>query len=486
MGSAAPPRETPLVLVGREGNRRIVSAADGAAQALGLRPGLQATQAHALVPGLLAHDAEPAEDAAALDRLAHWALRLFSPVVSVDPPDGLFIDATGAAHLLGGEDAMLRTMISRLGAVGIAAQGAMAGTYGAAHALARYRANPIMILDTAGTADAIAGLPVPALRLDPHLVAGLRRMGFDRIGELAAAPRGPVTRRFGPEPWRRLDQAYGRLAEPMALAQPPGLLMVERNFAEPIGAAETLQRLIGLLARELCRRLEDGARGARQLDLLFHRVDQGVESIRAGTAKPIRDARRMTRLLCDRLETVDPGFGVERITLSALVVEPLEYRSVNTLGEAPEADVSDLIDTLANCVGAEHLYRLAPIESDVPERAMGKVAPLAGPTKSRWPLNWPRPTRLLKRPEAIQTLALLPDHPPVHFTWRGTRRRVARADGPERIYGEWVWRDAEVVALRDYFVVEDEEGRRYWLFRAGDGDDPETGSQAWFMHGVFG
>jgi len=200
----------------------------------------------------------------------------------------------------------------------------------------------------------------------------------------------------------------------------------------------------------------------------------------------MRDARRMTRLLCDRLEAVDPGFGVERMTLSAPVVEPLEYRPSSTLGEAPEADVSDLIDTLANRVGAEHLYRVAPIESDVPERTMGKVAPLAGPTKSRWPLNWPRPTRLLKRPEPIETLALLPDHPPVHFTWRGTRRRVTRADGPERIYGEWARRDAELVALRDYFMVEDEEGRRYWLFRAGDGADLETGSQAWFMHGLFG
>ena len=104
-----------------------------------------------------------------------------------------------------------------------------------------------------------------------------------------------------------------------------------------------------------------------------------------------------------------------------------------------------------------------------------------------WPDHWPRPSRLLPIPEPIETVALLPDHPPVSFTWRGVRRRVKRADGPERVFGEWWKRDAELIAVRDYFQVEDEAGERFWIYprrrRRGCRD---TGSHRWFLHGIFG
>src|SRR3546814_346726 len=107
-------------------------------------------------------------------------------------------------------------------------------------------------------------------------------------------------------------------------------------------------------------------------------------------------------------------------------------------------------------------------------------------TGATWSGDWPRPPRLLDRPELIETVALLPDHPPVSFTWRGVRRRVKRADGPERLFGEWWKRDAELVAVRDYFRLEDDVGERFWIYRAGDGEDAATGSHRWFLHGVFG
>jgi protein ImuB len=265
------------------------------------------------------------------------------------------------------------------------------------------------------------------------------------------------------------------------------VLHIRRAFAEPIGAAETLARYTGKLVEAVCAALEAKGQGARRLDLLFHRVDNRIEAIRAGTARPVRDAKRLTRLLCDRLETVDPGFGIELMTPTAVIVEPLGYRPAATaLGEAPEPDVSSLIDILVGRVGPEHLHRFAAAESDIPERSVRKVAPLAEPTEGRWPPHWPRPARLLPTPEPIETLALLPDHPPALFTWRGIRRRVKRADGPERVYGEWGRSDAELAAVRDYFQVETEAGERFWLFREGDGEDPGTGSQRWFLHGVFG
>ncbi|MGH6886954.1 MAG: DNA polymerase Y family protein, partial [Geminicoccales bacterium] len=111
-----------------------------------------------------------------------------------------------------------------------------------------------------------------------------------------------------------------------------------------------------------------------------------------------------------------------------------------------------------------------------------------------------RPSRLLPRPEPVEALALLPDHPPASFRWRHLAHRVVAGEGPERIVGEW-WRagpadkspadkarDPEAsddetaaaelppLAARDYFRVEDEEGRRYWLFRSAG---------RWFLHGLF-
>ena len=486
MGAAAPSPEVPLVLIGQDGRRRVVCAADAAAQHLGLRPGMAATQAQALVAGLQIHDAEPAADKAALNRLAVWALRRYSPVVAADPPDGLVIDASGAAHLHGGEEAMLADLTRRLTAAGIQARAAMAGTLGAAHALARHRASPTLVVASDATGAAIADLPIAALRLSANGLEALRRLGFETIGEVAAQPRAPLALRFGPEVCRRLDQAFGRAGEPITPVAAPERIEARRNFAEPISTAETIARYIGLLVADLCFTLDHRGLGARRLDLLCDRIDNRIEAVRIGTAKPVRDVSRLTRLLGERIETIDPGFGIERMTLAAPVVERLDYRPVATGLERPAPpDVASLIDTLASRIGPQHLYRLAAVESDIPERSVCKIAPLAAPTHGRWPPHWPRPTRLLSPPEAIETLALLPDHPPAQFTWRRIRHRVMRADGPERIYGEWIRGDAEISAVRDYFQVEDEAGQRFWLFRTGDRADLASGPQHWFLHGIL-
>ena len=196
---------------------------------------------------------------------------------------------------------------------------------------------------------------------------------------------------------------------------------------------------------------------------------------------------RLTQLLCDKIETIDPGFGIEILTLTATVAEPIENKQfASSLVEDSEADISGLIDLLANRVGEQRLYRVTPIASDVPERSFTRIAPMAPDETANWPDHWPRPSRLLPRPEAVETVALLPNQPPVTFTWRGTRRLVKRADGPEQVFGEWWKRDAELAAVRDYFQVEDEAGERFWLYRAGDGENPGTGSHQWFLHGIFG
>lgn len=464
----------------------MVWAADAAALAVGIRVGMQATKAQVLVPGLIMMDADPAADSDGLDRLAFWMLR-FAPVVAADAPDGIIIETTGADHLHGGEEAMLEGLIGRLAMSGIMARAAIADTWAAAHALARYHATSIVMASPGHDASVVAGLPLEALRLAPGVSEGLRKLGFRTIGDLLDQPRAPLTLRFGHDLARRIEQMQGTLAEPIEPVRPADVIEVRRAFAEPIGAAETIARYIGKLVIQLCALLEEHGLGARRLDLICQRVDSRAQAVRVGMAAPVRDTKRLTRLLCDKIETISPGFGIEVMTLAATVVEPLEHKqSISSLIEETTPDITGLIDVLMNRVGERAIYRLAPVATDVPERSVRRVAAMAPESGAGWPGHWPRPSRLLSRPEPVETVALLPDHPPASFTWRGIRRRVKRADGPERVFGEWWLRDAEMVAVRDYFQCEDEAGERYWLYRAGDGEHAETGSHRWFLHGVFG
>jgi protein ImuB len=497
LGARAPSPDTPLVLAGREGNRRIVHALNRIAQTAGLRAGMPVTKAQALIPDLTVMEAEPEADADGLEKLAVWALQRFAPIAAADPPDGIVIDATGAAHLHGGEEAMLTSLVDRLREAGVMAHAAMADTWGAAHALVRFgmprhgsvskSAVPVFAVPPGESMALIPRLPVAALRLPAGMVDALHRLGFESIGDLVGQPRAPLALRFGPELHRRLDQALGKFNETIEPARPPELIEVRRSFAEPISAPETLARYTGKLTAELCEILEAKTLGARKLDLLFHRVDNRIEAIRIGTATPVYDVKRLTRLLSDKIETIDPGFGIELMSLRVPVAEPFARRQLASfLSEEGTADISDLIDTLANRVGAENVYRFEPVESDVPERSVKRVPPLSPSSGKTWQHKWPRPARLLPSPEPIETIAVLPDHPPVQFVWKGVRRKIKRADGPERVFGEWWVHVGEAPSVRDYFQVEDETGERFWIYRAGDGENPETGPQSWFLHGFFG
>lgn len=481
-----PPPSVPFVTAGRDGSRRIVCAADAAARKAGLHVGMPVAQAQALLPGLALIEAEPERDHATLHALAIALLRRYSPIVALDAPDGIWVDTTGCDHLFGGEAAMLADLRRCLRAQGYACRLALAGTLGAAHALARFGKEPVAIIPPGGEAAAVGGLPLAALRLEEDVVAGLRRLGFDTIGQLATVARAPLVRRFGLEVVRRLDQISGAAAEPLDPVEPPDIPRVKLGFIEPIGTPEHLARAISDLAGMLCHRLAEEGLGARRLDLAFGRVDGRVEMIRAGTAAPNREPRHLVRLLTERLATVDPGFGVETMTLAAPLTEPLDTRQIAAgFADAAGGDIALLVDTLANRLGQHRLYRAAPVESDIPERAVRHVAPLASLADAAWPAELPRPVRLIDPPEEVRIMAELPDYPPKLFIWRGVRHTVRHGDGPERVFGEWWWHEAERTAVRDYFAVEDEAGARFWLFRDGDGSDRETGSYRWYLHGLF-
>jgi protein ImuB len=477
----APPRDKPLVTALKEGSRRVIAAADRAAQKLGLRPGMTIAHAQAVVPDLTVLEADDGADREALKRLAAWCIR-YSPLVAVDAPDGAWIEVAGSAHLFGGEQALIEDLTGRLQRNGVLARAAIADTPGCAWAVARFGSDPIV--PTGRLVDAMASLPVAALRLPRETLKDLNGLGIERVGQVAGMPRAPLALRFGSEVNRRLDQALGHIAEPFDALIPPEVIRRNFAFAEPIGAPEDLQRVTGILTAYLCDDMMKAGVGARRLDLLFKRVDRSAEAVRIGTSRPTRDARRLARLLTDRLDTVDPGFGVEEAVLMATRVEPLAERQITAAElrrEESEPEIDELVDRLSARLGPQNVYRCAPVESGTPERSIRKVPALSMSMALSWPAELPRPSRLFDPPEPVAATSMIPDNLPAFFIWRRVRHRIVRADGPERITGEWWKSETERSATRDYYQVENDKGERFWLFR----DAPVEQGGRWWLHGVF-
>jgi protein ImuB len=470
---------------------RRLTAVSGEAAGLGLHPGQKATDAMALVPELITAEAEPEADAAALTALADWCVR-FSPAVAADAPDGLFLDVTGVDHLWDGEAQMLGDFRSRLAANGLPFRCAIADTPGAAWALAHFGEDGT-IAPPGGQAALLAPLPPAAMRLETETWAQIERLGLRQVGQLMAIPRAPFARRFGRAALARLDQALGREKEALTFRRPPTPWFARLAFAEPISAPEDMARVTLDVAVKLCARLETEGQGARRFEVAFHRVDGKALPLSIGLSLPGRDAARIAKLFAPKLETVDPGFGIEVVTLTAQDVEPISGRQTR-LDSGREATVEEglapLVDRLVNRLGEDRVWRAVPVESHVPELAVGRARPLAAPSQARpWDRATPRPTRLFRRPEPVEAvMALTPDDPPTQFRWRGQLHRVRRAEGPERIGEEWwkgVIEDVRVGHIRDYYRVEDDAGARFWLFRAGLYGEPDTPPK-WWMHGLFG
>ncbi len=481
--------EGALALIETVRQVRRLAAVDEKAAALGLSAGQKATDAMALVPELVTAEAEPEADAQALAALIDWCVR-FSPAVAADGPDGLFLDISGVAHLWGGEAELMDDFRARLAANGLTFRLAIADTPGAAWALAHFGRDG-SIAPPGGQAELLKPLPPSALRLEPQAAAQIARLGLRRLEQIIGMPRAPFGRRFGGQALERLDQALGRAAEALSFRRPPTPWMARLAFLEPISTPDDMARVTTDVTAKLCARLEAQDHGARRFEIAFHRGDGRALPLTIGLSLAGRDAKRISRLFHPKLATVDPGFGIECVTICAYDVEPVSGRQVRIeAGLAPSVEdgLSPLVDRLANRLGPGRVWRAAPVESHVPELAVGRTAPLGAPVSEAqpWDRETPRPVRLFRQPEPLeQVFALLPDDPPRQFQWRGRLHQVRRAEGPERIGEEW-WKrdinDVSVGAIRDYYRVEDQAGTRFWLFRAGlYGDEPPR----WWLHGLF-
>ena len=480
----------PLVVYGKRDNCDLLVAVDAAAEQRGLTVGLALAQARAMHPALTALPEDADADAQLLATLADWCQR-YTPLVAIDPPDGLLLDIGGCAHLLGGEAALRADLLTRAQAFGFAARASIAATIGAASAAARFGT-------TAITADGrerelLAPLPLAALRLPARTVATLSRLGLARISDILDLPRAPLAARFGVDLLRRLDGALGKEHEPLSPLRPVAPYVAERSFPEPIAREEDVLASIERLAARLETSLAARGDGARRLELALFRTDGMVKHIAAGTSRPIRDPAAIRALFAERLtalgDEIDPGFGFDLLRLSVLIAEPRAEEQIGLGGGEDLVEIDRLVDRLSARLGRRRVTRLVAHDSHIPELAA------AVPAQIRASPGWeafrrfrsdaelaPRPLRLLARPEPIEDVfALVPDGPPMRFRWRRALHEVVAAEGPERIEGAWWSEDAG--PARDYFRVEDRSGLRFWLFRAGLYRD--TAQPRWFLHGTY-
>ena len=469
-----------------------LAAVDQAARSLGLEPGMTLADARARVPELQAVERDEAADRAWLERLADGCVR-YTPMVALDAPDGVILDMTGCTHLLGGERGLAADVERRMAALRMTMRPAFAGAPKAAHALARYQA--LRAKDEQAT---IRKLPVAALELVPEATQGLLRAGLKTVSELARRPMATIAARFGGEAVSALRELLGEAAKPIKPRMPVAPIFAERRFAEPVARTEYALQVLGELAAESARQLEERGEGGRRFEAYFFRSDGLVRPLAVETSRPSRDPALVMRLMNERIEAlsdpIDPGFGFDLIRLAVPRTEPLAVTQLKLEGgTAREADVAALVDRLSTRLGRDRVRRLAPQDTHIPEQMqLALPAVEAGRPAASWPrpaAGEPpmRPLHLFDPPQPIDVIAEVPDGPPHRFRWRRKFHEVKRFEGQERIASEW-WRRKDGAVdnaglTRDYYRVEDARGRRFWVFRHGLFE--EKPMPQWYLHGLF-
>jgi protein ImuB len=484
-GRAADDR--PLATYAKEAGAFLLTGVDARASALGLRFAMSLADARAIRPDLNAMEGEPDEDARALDNIAAWCER-FTPIVVVDPPEGLFLDITGCAHLFGGELALQGQIVTRLHAQGFAARAAIAPTPGAAWAFARYGQKSDDLFT------ALAPLPVEALRLSEPAAALLHRLGLRTVAQLFNAPRSSFTARAGEHAMLLLDHALGRTPEALTPRRPAPPVYALRRFLEPLFSTEAILEATRTLCTDALEMLDVRGAGVRRADLHLFGVDGRDCVIGIAASRPERDLKILLRLFREKLEraaeNLNAEFGIEAARLDVVQMERVEgaARTLVTMEEAQASaeNIDAIVDVLSARLGQQRVLRPHLHELHAPERAGGWRAALKGPPASSPHIAPPkdniprRPLTLFARPQTIDALATVPDGPPIRFRWRRVLREVVRAEGPERISGDWLGGKP----TRDYYRVEDKDGRRYWLYREGLYGESEEAPR-WFVHGLF-
>jgi len=482
----------PLALITETAHGPRIQSTNLAARNAGARIGTMLADARTLCPSIVAVPGDPAGDLAELEKLAVWAMR-WGPWSALDPPDGLLVDVTAVAHLFGGEAKLLADVYNALDTRGFTVRAAIAPTAGAAWALAHYGPERSILAPQDDMEARLSDLPVAALRLDDDVLTVLRRLGLKRLGELGTVGRDALHRRFrnrkspAANPLVRMDQLLGRVPEPLLPVVPQQVPLVQRRLMEPIRHRALLDTVLGDLAADMVRELEGAGQGARRLDLGLWRVDGEVAVKTLELAAATRDAAHIVRLFGEKLGDIDAGFGIELVRLRASWAEPLpaNQADIEAAAERHGTSLAAFVDRLTTRLGPKAVRRPVLKGSHLPERSQGWQPALDPEPPSQESLRFhARPLKLLDRAEAIAVLYATPDGLPQRFRWRGEVHEIARVEGPERIAPEW-WRERGTARLRDYYRIEDDAGRRYWIYRYGIAGDGRGGAPEWFLQGLY-
>jgi protein ImuB len=471
----------PFVFAAPDHGRMIITAANAAAEVLGVTPGMAAADAKAIIPDLQVFDDKPGLAVKLLNALGKWCIR-YTPIIAIDIPDGLILDVSGCTHLWGGERAYLGKIVTQLKSKGYDVRAAIADTIGAAWAIAHYgQVTPL--IEPGGQAAAILPLPPAALRLEPDVLQRLHKLGFYTIGSFIGMPRSALRRRFGQDLLLRLDQASGREEEHVIPLQPVEPYQERLPCLEPICTAAGIEIAIKRLLETLCKRLKEEGKGLRTAILKCYRVDGKIIQIAFGTNRASYHTGHLFKLFELKIPSIEPGLGIELFMLEAPKVEDVSPSQEALWAESPgleDTAVAELLDRLAGKVGVGAIHRYLPVAHYWPERSVKQASSICEKPAIAWRTDRSRPVQLLAQPEPIEVTAPIPDYPPMLFRYKGKVHQIKKADGPERIEREWWLEEGE---HRDYYNVEDAEGKRYWLFRLGH----YAGGQGnqWFLHGFF-
>jgi protein ImuB len=474
-------RNVPFVFAEKDHSRLLITAANTIAEAQGVFCGMVAADAKTIVPNLQVIEGQPVQADKLLNGLGEWCIR-YSPFIAVDAPDGLILDISGCAHLWGGEPAYLKEIVIRLKSKGYDVRAAMADTIGAAWATARFgRVTPIV--ESGGQAAALLQLPPAALRLEPLVLERLKKLGLRTVSSFISMPRSALRRRLGQGILLRLDQALGNEEEPIQPLQPIEPYQERLPCLEPIVTATGIEIAIQRLLETLCCRLQQEGKGLRTAILKCYRVDGKTLQVEIGTNQASHHTGHLFKLFELKISSIEPGLGIELFILEAPKVEDVTPLQEMLWAGSPGLEdiaIAELLDRIANKVGAGAIHRYLPVEHHWPERSIKLASSIREKPAIAWRTDRVRPIQLLSSPEPIEVSAPIPDYPPMLFIYKGKRHQIKKADGPERIEREW-WLDAG--EHRDYYNVEDTDGKRYWLFRSGH-YSAEKANQ-WFLHGFF-
>ncbi len=509
--------ESPLLLIRTVATRQIIVAASDSARAFGIRPTMTLGEAHALCAIVQHEEHDSLRDRKSLEALARWMMR-FSPVVALPPlppasgersrtgegrgegspntepsgsrstltltlsrrergQDGIFLDLTGCDRIFDGLNNIAHRIRTALSKMRISANLAIASTPGAAWAMT-FRSSD---------SDTLENLPPVALRLNDQNLQALHHLGLETVGQIMDLPRELLPARFGPLLSLRIDQLLGRIPEPLVPLEYLTPITARMDFDGLVDSLEAIWIAFKRLIEQIVRQLLRHGRGAREIELEFYRAYAQTIRTTIRLSRPSRDPVNLFNLMRCALENVETEEGFLGIQLTVSSSERITDEQIHLMGDeefAGQIELDHLIERLRVRLGELIIVRPELIESYLPESAYSwhgvstRVQSASTRVENPCHVETVRPLHLLDRPREIRVMVSPSDDrdgKPVLFAHCGDAHRILHSVGPERIAGQW-WQGH--FRTRDYFDVEDEQGKRSWIFRV-----QETGK--WFLHGEF-